>query len=55
MNSTDHGTGSDHYRSLAREAMDAASTTASSGMRDSFLKIAAAWNDLATELDISKH
>jgi hypothetical protein len=55
MNISNHSTQSDHYRTLAREAMDSATITQFPLMRDGFLKLAAAWHDLAAETDFAKH
>jgi hypothetical protein len=41
-NHSTHGTQSDHYRSLASEAMDSAAKTRLPLMRDGFLKLAPA-------------
>ena len=54
-NRSTHGTQSDHYRSLASEAMDSATKTQFQVMRDGFLKLAACWHDLAAETDFVKH
>jgi hypothetical protein len=55
MNSSNHGTQSDHYRTLASEAMDSAAKTQFPVMRDGLLKLAACWHDLAAETEFVKH
>jgi hypothetical protein len=47
-----HNTRSDHYRSMAHEAMNSAGKTEFPSMRADLLKLAAAWNDLAAEADL---
>ena len=54
-NRSTHSTQSDHYRSLASEAMDSAAKTRFPVMRDSLLKLAACWHDLAAETEFVKH
>jgi hypothetical protein len=50
-----HSTRSDHYRSMAHDAMNSAAKTQFPSMRADLLKLAAAWNDLAAEADLLKH
>ena len=50
-----HNTRSDHYRSMADDAMNSALQTRFPSMRADLLKLAAAWNDLAAEADLFNH
>jgi hypothetical protein len=50
-----HSKRSDHYRALAGEAMNSAADTPSPVMRDSLLRLAACWIDLAAETEFVKH
>ena len=54
-NQSTHSTQSDHYRTLASEAMDSATKTRFPVLRDGLLKLAACWHDLAAETDFMKH
>ena len=54
-NYSTHSKRSDHYRTLASEAMDSAAKTQFPVMRDGLLKLAACWHDLAAETDFVKH
>ena len=54
-NYSTHSTQSDHYRTLASEAMDTATKTQMPVMHDAYVKLAACWIDLAAETDFVKH